>query len=251
MEEGRRLPTILIIDDDMVSREVMATVLTMSGYSVDTASSGPEALQMLVAETCTPEVILMDTQMPGLSGAELIGQLREQSSAVLYAMSGSHAPESVLDGADGFLMKPFGPEALQRVLERHTQEIEAEPADDEALVNPEILAQWRELMPEKAVREIYLAVVADLEKRTACLEAAIAAGDGAEVRRIGHAIKGGCGMAGVQQVAKLGEKLESGGDDLEYSQRIAPQLRNATQGLKRMLDAEFPAQGNKKHPLKA
>ena len=42
--KGRRLPTILLIDDDMVSREVVATVLTMSGYSVHTASSGGEAL---------------------------------------------------------------------------------------------------------------------------------------------------------------------------------------------------------------
>jgi CheY-like chemotaxis protein len=35
------LPTLLIIDDDMVSREVMATLLTMSGYSVHTADDGP------------------------------------------------------------------------------------------------------------------------------------------------------------------------------------------------------------------
>lgn len=244
MEEGRRLPTVLIIDDDMVSREVMATVLTMSGYTVNTAAGGAEALATLDAHTCAPEVILMDTQMPGVSGADLIQQLRLRSRAVIYAMSGSHAPASVVDGADGFLMKPFGPEALQRVLEQHMQEIQAVPADGEAVVNPDVLAQWRALMPDKSVRDIYAAVVTDLEKRCAALDAAIRKGDTAEVRTLGHAIKGGCGMAGAQEAAKLGEKLESGGDDLEYSQRILDRLQDATQGLKRMLDSEFPPQGS-------
>lgn len=240
---GRRLPTVLIIDDDMVSREVMATVLTMSGYTVHTAAGGSKALDLLNAKTCTPEVILMDTQMPGLSGHELIEQLRVRSEAVLYAMSGSQAPEAVIDGADGFLMKPFGPEALQRLLEQHTQEVASHHASPAAIIDPEILAQWRALMPEPAVMEIYRAVTSDLERRMAELGNAIATGDGAEVRRIGHAIKGGCGMAGVQQGARIGAELESGGDDLEYSAALLTQLRAATDNLQRMLVTEFPAPG--------
>ena len=58
------------------------------------------------------------------------------------------------------------------------------------------------------MRQIYAAVVADLDKRMQALEAAIASGDAAEVRRIGHAIKGGCGMAGALQAARLGALLE-------------------------------------------
>ena len=69
--EDQRLPIVLIIDDDMVSREVMATVLTMTGYTIYSAADGAESLAQLDAGTCAPEVILMDTQMPGLSGAEL------------------------------------------------------------------------------------------------------------------------------------------------------------------------------------
>ena len=63
-------------------------------------------------------------------------------------------------------------------------------------------------MPESTVREMYTAVLTDLEKRVSVLETAIAAGDAAEVRRIGHTIKGGCGMAGAMQVARLGALLE-------------------------------------------
>jgi CheY-like chemotaxis protein/HPt (histidine-containing phosphotransfer) domain-containing protein len=241
--ESRRLPTVLIIDDDLVSREVMATVLTMSGYTVHTAASGAESLKMLDAATCAPEVILMDTQMPGLSGRTLMEELRKRSAAALYAMSGSQAPVAVTDGADGFLMKPFGPEALQRVLEKHTQQIESAAQNGAPVVNPEILAQWRVLMPEQAVGDIYRAVIADLERRMETLHVAIAQGDRTAVKSIGHAIKGGCGMAGAQQAAKLGEQLETGGDDLESSAKALAQLRDATSSLKRMLDAEFPTPG--------
>ena len=68
----------------------------------------------------------------------------------------------------------------------------------EPVVNAETLAQFRQLMPEAAVRQVYATVAADLKTRSAALETAIAKGDAAEVRRIGHAIKGGCGMAGVR-----------------------------------------------------
>ena len=69
---GRDLPTVLIIDDDMVSREVMATVLTMTGYTIHTATHGEDAIALLDGGTCSPEVILMDAQMPGLKGASLV-----------------------------------------------------------------------------------------------------------------------------------------------------------------------------------
>ena len=49
-ETRRKLPTLLLIDDDMVSREVTATVLTMNGYTGHTAADGwPVALEMLAS----------------------------------------------------------------------------------------------------------------------------------------------------------------------------------------------------------
>jgi len=57
---------VLLIDDDLVSREVMATVLAMSGYTVHTAAGGEESLELLAGGECVPSAILMDAQMPGL-----------------------------------------------------------------------------------------------------------------------------------------------------------------------------------------
>lgn len=249
---NRKLPSVLIIDDDMVSREVMATILTMSGYLVQTASDGAESLALLDAESLHPEVILMDTQMPGLSGAALIEQLRARSTATIYAISGSQAPDTVIRGVDGFLMKPIGPEALQRILEKHAYDFISAPSPNPRSVpdslppvlNLRTLAQLREIMKESAVREIYAAVVADLEKRRSPLEAAVEHGDHASVRRIGHSIKGGCGMAGALEAARVGELIEAGVDDLEYIRSLLPLLETATRNLQRMLNAEFSPQGS-------
>jgi CheY-like chemotaxis protein len=266
----RSLPTVLLIDDDLVSREVMATVLTMSGYTVHTAADGAAALDLLSAGECVPGVILMDAQMPGLSGTRLIEELRARSHASVYAMSGSDAPDDVVAAADGFLLKPFGADALRKLLEEN--EVQAEHVAQAApsavqsgdpVVSPETLAQLREMMPEAAVRQIYAAIVADLARRLAALQLAIANGDAAGVRRIGHAIKGGCGIAGALQAARIGAMLESGaldsaqfepgapgdrssspgwrGNHLDNSSAVLRDLRAAARNLERMLETEFPA----------
>jgi CheY-like chemotaxis protein len=252
----QNLPTVLLIDDDLVSREVMATVLTMSGYTVHTAADGSASVDLLAAGECVPDVILMDAQMPGLSGTELIAQLRTRTHATVYAISGSHPPDDVVAASDGFLLKPFGANALNRLLAEHAAQ--SNPADapslaaDEPVVNKETLAQLRAIMPESAVREIYLAVVADLQKKLAALQLAVAQRDTAEIRRIGHAIKGGCAMAGAQQAARLGALLESSAaspspgasppqkdNHLDNSSALLKDLRTASLNLERMLEGEF------------
>ena len=239
LSQDRKLPTILLIDDDMVSREVMATMLTLTGYMVHTAEGGADALALLDDGVCSPEVILMDTQMPGLSGITLVRKLRERTQALLYAVSGSAASDEILQETDGFLMKPFTPEELQRALERRGKKPEPSPLIDAPVINLTTLGQLRGVMPESAVREIFAAVTSDLEKRHTLIEAAINKGDSAEVKRLGHAIKGGCSMAGAAQASKLGQLLETRGDDLEYSRSLLPHLRDAALNLKRMLEAEL------------
>jgi len=250
----RPFPTVLLIDDDEVSREVMATVLTMGGYPVHTAEDGAAALSLLAAG-CQPEVILMDAQMPGLSGAALIGQLRALTDASIFVISASKAPDEAAAAADGFLMKPFGAAELSRLLEEREAQAMPMPAEPEStseqpVVSAEILAQLRAMMPESAVRQIYAATLADLGRRFTSLEAALVQGDLAQVRSVGHAIKGGCGMAGALEAAHLGARIEAlqvlpapgqGGNDLDNSALLLSDLRRATQNLERILKAEFPA----------
>lgn len=261
----RQFPTLLLIDDDMVSREVTATVLTMSGYSVHTAEDGTASVELLESGNCAPDAILMDAQMPGLSGVPLIEALRAHSRARVFAISASSALEDVLAAADGFLLKPFNADELTRLLEKCEPQATppspetalpgdgalpsaAEPvlAGADPVVSPATLAQLRGLMSDAAVREIYAAMVTDLSRRLSALEAAIAAGNSDEIRRIGHSIKGGCGMAGAMQLARLGALLESGNAEsgsnhLNNNRALLSDLRAAFGNLERMLEAEFPA----------
>jgi CheY-like chemotaxis protein len=244
-------PTVLLIDDDMVSREVVATVLTMGGYPVHTAVDGESALTMIGSGECVPGVILMDAQMPGLSGTALIEQLRAASNAGIVVISASTPPAELGSAADGVLLKPFMPADLTALLERRAAKGGHDPHRAELVVNPETLAQLRDMMPEAAVKQIYEAIVADIDRRLTAIQAAVEKNDAAEVRRLGHAIKGGCAMAGAAQAARLGALIEEGAlevtgskgavNHLDNSAPVLDDLRAAAENLKRMLVVEFPS----------
>jgi len=242
---------VLLIDDDLVSREVTATVLTLNGYNVHTAETGASALEMVEEVKPAPEIILMDAQMPGLSGTALIAELRARSKARILAISGSALPPEVIEAADGFLIKPFDVEAMRKVLERRASQSSRSATasmlePDAPVINMTVLAQMRALMPEAAVRQIYRAVVSDLNQRAEALEAALAKGDIAEAGSIGHAIKGGCAMAGASQAARLGALIEraarsASGNQLDDSAVLVADLRAAARALESMLEPELPA----------
>jgi len=270
-EVTRKLHNLLLIDDDLVSREVLATLLTMSGLAVHTAEDGDSAIDILSRAKCVPELILMDAQMPGLKGVQLISELRKLTRAPIFTMSASCPDSSILENTDGFLLKPFGPDELQDLLNAR-MEGSADGGSNlpssrgsnltqgDEIVHLETLAQLRRLMPESAIREIFIALVADLAFRINALQAAIAKGDGALARRIGHAIKGGSDLAGAVQVARLGALIESGAlevetgldtgyesgftlghNQMDINSYILRDLRSAAENLERMLREGFPA----------
>jgi CheY-like chemotaxis protein/HPt (histidine-containing phosphotransfer) domain-containing protein len=258
---------MLLIDDDLVSREVLATLLTMSGLAVHTAEDGESALALLATGSFAPEIILVDAQLPGLSGAPLIAELRKRSRrwgrVRIFAISASCPPSEVLESADGFLLKPFGPAELQALLAAETQQPTSDAADPIAAAQPDLdageeivcaktLAQLRTMMPESGVREIFTVLVDDLDNRIHALQLAICSGSAAEVRRIGHAIKGGCSVAGAVQAARLGALIEegaveqssafvAGSNHLDIGAPVLLNLRAAAARLRRMLGEGFPA----------
>jgi two-component system sensor histidine kinase/response regulator len=217
---------------------------------VHTADDGTAAVDYIAGKNVAPDVILMDAQMPGLHGTALIAELRSRSRARIIAVSGSAPPAEVSAAADGWLLKPLEIAALRQILDGRSALLEtaSSPAGDgePPMVSAEVLAKLRHLMPESSVREIYKAIVADLSRRAQILEIAMAKGDVAEVRRIGHAVKGGCAMAGAMQAARVGAELEAysfelAGNQSDDSTRLLSDLRSAAQNLERILKGELPA----------
>jgi len=113
------MPRILVIDDDTAVRDSTERILRGAGHSVQTASSGEEGLAL--ASRGAFDVILSDMKMPGMSGLDVLRQLRERRvDSVFIIMTGfgtvDTAVESMKLGAVDFVQKPFfRDELLMRV----------------------------------------------------------------------------------------------------------------------------------------
>lgn len=74
--EGPPRQHILIVEDDLATRDALGFILKGEGYRVSTAATGPEALDRLRGASA-PDLILLDLLLPGMSGAELRQHLEE------------------------------------------------------------------------------------------------------------------------------------------------------------------------------
>lgn len=220
----RPLPRILLIDDDSISLEVLSMMLEMNGFPVDAVEDGAKALEFLQTGQAPIDLILMDTQMPGLNGIELVKALRGCCNARIIAISGSEVSLEILGATDGFLLKPVEVEALKTLLQAGDAATvggrpKAAPdaksvlpsisAETEPLIDPVTLGKLKAMMPASAVMEIYTAVASDMAARLKSLASAMNTGDETEVARIAHTIKGGCAMVGFSIATQAAARLES------------------------------------------
>jgi signal transduction histidine kinase/DNA-binding response OmpR family regulator len=72
------MPRVLVVDDQKVSRATVAAILGSAGYAVESASSGPEGIER--ARAACPDVIVLDVQMPGMDGFEVVERLKQDPS---------------------------------------------------------------------------------------------------------------------------------------------------------------------------
>jgi two-component system, cell cycle response regulator DivK len=118
---------VLVVDDHATNLRLIGGVLESQGYSHVTADSGEAALQMLEQENF--DLVLLDIQMPGLSGTEVAKKIRanpKTSSLKLVAVTALAMPgdreEILRAGFDGYVAKPFKiPDLLEVVRTALTQ----------------------------------------------------------------------------------------------------------------------------------
>jgi DNA-binding NtrC family response regulator len=118
MTTNRRL---LVVDDDRAMREMLTSLFKERGLAVEDAVSAGAALARAAEHDF--DVVLSDVRMPGLSGVELVGQLRKLrpgTPVVLMTAFGSidSAVEAMRTGAFDYLTKPFEPDAVILAVER-------------------------------------------------------------------------------------------------------------------------------------
>jgi two-component system, OmpR family, KDP operon response regulator KdpE len=106
--------TILIVDDEPQIRRVVRTTLTSQGYAVMEAKTGEEALEMIRGEHA--DLILLDVNMPGISGLEACREIRGTSDVPIIMLTVRNSERDkvqALDaGADDYVVKPFGAQEL-------------------------------------------------------------------------------------------------------------------------------------------
>lgn len=122
-----RLPKVLLVDDYRDALDVWSFFLRSSGYDVFTAASGPEAIEQ--THRYRPDVILLDLQLPGMSGFDTARALRATSVAAatpLVAVTGYSGSrehdEALASGVDVVMVKPIQPAALLQRIERFLQD---------------------------------------------------------------------------------------------------------------------------------
>ena len=100
---------ILVVEDEVMIRILIADVLRDEGYHVIEAASGDEALSVLASDQHV-DLIITDVRMPGeIDGVELtVRSKRAHPSRPVIIVSG-HLPPEAADAADAFLPKPFVP----------------------------------------------------------------------------------------------------------------------------------------------
>jgi two-component system KDP operon response regulator KdpE len=105
---------ILVVDDEPQIRRMMRTTLTSSGYQVDEAKTGEEALEKL--RSYQPDLVLLDLNMPGMGGLEACRAMREGSDVPIVILTVRNAEKEKVEaldaGADDYVSKPFGMQEL-------------------------------------------------------------------------------------------------------------------------------------------
>ena len=110
------MPNILIIDDDAHINDIVSKALQSEGYSVSSAYSGTEALLLL--SQSKPDLVLLDLMLPGLSGEELLPQIKDIPVIVVSAKTDvTDKVELLVGGAADYITKPFDmKELLARIM---------------------------------------------------------------------------------------------------------------------------------------
>jgi DNA-binding response OmpR family regulator len=113
---------VLVVDDDPQIRKILERILDKARYQVVTASEGPSALAQF--KEFSPQLVILDIMMPGVSGIEVCQQLRKEYPERKFQVLMLSAKDSQADrrraleyGADDYVTKPFHIASLARKIE--------------------------------------------------------------------------------------------------------------------------------------
>jgi len=136
-KEVKEMKPVLIVEDETIMRESLRDWLREEGYEVDTAESGEEALQKIGEKEFG--VAVLDLRLPGKDGLEVLREATAQNPKLKGVIMTAYpsvetAVEAMKIGAVSYMVKPFGPDALEKAIEEVLGPVQAEIKPEESKV---------------------------------------------------------------------------------------------------------------------
>jgi DNA-binding response OmpR family regulator len=165
-------PTVLVVEDEQALVELY--VRWLEDYEVRTAGGGEEALEEFDEDV---DVVLLDRLMPGMSGDEVLREVRSRSGDCKVAMVTAVEPDFdvVTMGFDDYLTKPVERETLRELIGRLTARTEYADLEQElyALVSKQAALQSAKSREELDESEEYADLQAEIDEKRAELDSAL------------------------------------------------------------------------------
>jgi two-component system chemotaxis response regulator CheY len=118
---------ILIVDDVALMRDLLKGVLRGFGYAnVQDACCGEDALKLMQRDSFS--IVMLDINMPGISGMKTLQKLRELDDDVFVVMVSAHSSaenvkQAIENGVDGFIVKPYTQKKVGEMLEKYRRRV--------------------------------------------------------------------------------------------------------------------------------
>lgn len=133
------MPSILVIDDDVLICEMLKRHLAEEGYVVDTAQNGTEGLNKYVSNPA--DVVILDIRLPDVDGFSVLEDLKEENEGVKVIMTTAYPDmettiAAMKSGAFDYIHKPFDIEELDSAIKKAVKSIEMEKKIDGLLTEP-------------------------------------------------------------------------------------------------------------------
>lgn len=223
--------TILVAEDNQVNQIVIRELLERMGHSVEIVGDGEAALDTLTQQERKFDLVILDMNMPNLSGLEVLKAYRfleEGKRLPIVMLSANAMQESVTEcldaGADDYLTKPIESRKLITIIDRITaigipskpegNVVQAFPASVDPrngwhYIDTESLEQLREVaLREDFVDNLVDQFICSSEAQVTAMERAVADHDIAVFHDVAHGIKGSAGTVGAMSMFQLCGRLE-------------------------------------------
>jgi DNA-binding response OmpR family regulator len=136
-KEAKEMKPVLIIEDETIMRESLRDWLKDGGYEVETAKEGEEALEKIGKKEFS--VAVLDLRLPGKDGLEVLKEATEKDPKIKGIVITAYpsvetAVEAMKIGAVDYIVKPFAPDALEKVIQEILGPVQVEVKPEEGKV---------------------------------------------------------------------------------------------------------------------